>query len=533
MDMDRKFDDGRMIRSVLAQANTGLWIIELEEGKEPRMYAESAMRELLGVGNEISPQECYRFWYSRICPEDEMRIQEAVDRILSMEFAEVQYSWNHPVLGRVFVRCGGICREKREGFAAMSGYHQNVTELVELSARKDEALKQASLAAEAAGRAKTDFLSRMSHDMRTPISAVLGSAQVARAKITDREAVEKNLDQISISASGLLSMVNNLLDMTRIENGQLQQDLVCFEELLQECMDDFEPEAVKKNICFTGRCDISLHKTAFGDRERIRQIMDQLVSNGIRYTEPGGSVELVLDEVPGNSSRLAGYRILCRDTGCGIPEDMLPGIFEAFVRAGDTRLGQEGGAGLGLAIVRNLVNKMNGWIDVESREGEGSCFTAVIYLPLKKEPHDEKTDQSRECLQEISTVPSLKGISILLAEDNELNRELEEEILRMEGASVLGTENGKEALEAFKRDSGSYDAVLLDINMPVMNGIEAAREIRSLPQGQNVPLIALTANAFAKDVDEGKKAGIDIHLTKPICPQDLEKALRLIKKEKQ
>lgn len=532
MDMDRKFDDGRMIRSILAQANTGLWMIELEDGKEPRMYVESAMRGLLGIEEELSPEECYRFWYSRIYLEDEIGIQEAVGRILSMDFAEVQYSWNHPKLGRVFVRCGGICRERREGFAAMSGYHQNVTELVELSARKDEALKQAGLAAEAAGRAKTDFLSRMSHDMRTPISTILGSAQVARAKITDPEAVEKNLDQISACASALLSMVNNLLDMTRIESGQHKQEHICLEELLHECVYDFQPEAVKKNIKFTGRCDISVHKTAFGDKGRIRQIMDQLVSNGIRYTDPGGRVELVLGEIPGTSSHLAGYRILCRDTGQGIPEDMLPKIFEAFVRGGDTRLGQKAGAGLGLAVVRNLVNEMNGWIDVESREGEGSCFTVVIYLPLEREAGEEKKTQSEEREENAPSVPALKGLSILLAEDNELNRELEEEILQMEGAVVFGTENGKEALEAFKNNPGFYDAVLLDINMPVMNGMETARAIRSLPEGRTVPLIALTANAFAEDVDAGRKAGIDIHLTKPICPQELEKALKWVKREK-
>ncbi len=394
--------------------------------------------------------------------------------------------------------------------------------------KKDEesrrALKEAYEMAQKANEAKSDFLSKMSHDIRTPLNAVLGMTELARLHMDDREKLENALDKISSSSQLLLGLVNEVLDMSRIETGnyELQDGRFDLDNLIEELICLIMPQAeVRKQKIHLEKKDLT-HVRVIGDNSRINQIFMNIMSNACKYTPEGGDIYITVSELPSGNKEVGRYQFVFRDTGIGMSEEFLQHIFEPFSRANDSRISKISGTGLGMVITQSLVQMMGGEITVKSRLGEGSCFTVVIGLKLQM---DEAEEESLPDIQEVDC----SGAHILLVEDNEINREIAAEMLQMTGAVIDTAENGQEAFERFlDSPTGYYQMIFMDIQMPVMNGYDCVKAIRSSGRGdaESVPVIAMTANAFAEDVIMSAQAGMNEHLAKPIKSSQLAEILQ-------
>ena len=375
--------------------------------------------------------------------------------------------------------------------------------------------------AEARTNARNDFLANMSHDIRTPMNAIVGYTNIARSRRDDPEAVMEAVEKIGSSSHFLLSLINDILDISKIESGKMQVstgpcDLA---EIFRRIEDITALQAQKKSLKVTYCRDTVRHYKVLGDELRIEQVLINIVSNAIKYTPAGKSVELIAEERPGKD-RVNRYRFIVRDTGIGISEEYLPHIFESFTREESTKINRVQGTGLGLAITAKVVEMMKGTISVKSVLGEGSEFTVDLDL----ESMEEETPEVREEEESVS----LEGRRILLVEDNIVNAEIATVILEQFGVKVDVAENGKTGYETV-RDAGpgAYDAVLMDIQMPVMNGYESARAIRTL-EGDYfaaLPVIAMSANAYDEDVKDCLAAGMNAHIAKPFQPEALVKLL--------
>ncbi len=395
----------------------------------------------------------------------------------------------------------------------------DVTEALAAERQAKSRLEKALASAEEANRAKSDFLSAMSHDIRTPMNAIMGMAALAPAHLDDRPWMEDCLQKISISSKHLLSLINDVLDMSRIERGQLTLNPVplSIPELTEHLSEMMEAQAKKAGINFIVRTESVSHPAFYGDSLRINQVLINLLSNAIKFTPEGGRVDFLTEEIP--SEKGAGwvrYRFTVSDTGVGMSEKFLKVIFEPFIRENGTA--QIEGTGLGLSIVHGLIELMEGELSVESQPGRGSTFR--VELEFETAP-DEKpsVDESPGSALERNTDHLFTGRRFLVAEDNALNAEILCEILRSHGARTVVKPDGVQAVRAFEEAAPeTYDAVLMDIQMPNMNGYEASRAIRALerPDAKGIPIIALTANAFAEDIQTAADAGMTAHVAKPI-----------------
>lgn len=658
-DMKGSIQDISTMHDVLHESMTGLWIIELEDGRPPRMFADQTMMELLGLKEETTPEQCYDHWYGKIEKEYYPVVNACVEEMTRKGRAEVQYPWYHPKLGKIYVRCGGVADQSYAHMIRLRGYHQNVTDTTvmrrekekleelnqeiigslynlffavyridmekgticairipgdvhklprkefsyesfwedyasqtfhpdyleeikkELSIahfreliaegnerysveslrkvegeyhfiscnvylggkkgwallalqdlheqkKKDEeskkALKEAYEMAQKANEAKSDFLSKMSHDIRTPLNAVLGMTELARLHMDDREKLVNALDKITSSSQLLLGLVNEVLDMSRIESGnyELQDGRFDLDCLIEELIGLIMPQAEARRQRIHLDKDGITHVKVIGDNSRINQIFMNIMSNACKYTPEGGDIYISVSELPSGNKEVGRYRFVFRDTGIGMSEDFLRHIFEPFSRANDSRISKISGTGLGMVITQNLVQMMGGEITVNSRLGEGSCFTVVIGLKLQTDEREE------EILPDIREV-DCSGARILLAEDNEINREIAAELLQMTGAAVDSARNGQEALDKFREaGEGYYQLIFMDIQMPVMNGYDCVKAIRDLdrPDAGSIPIIAMTANAFAENVIMSAQAGMNEHLAKPIKSSQLAEILQ-------
>lgn len=368
--------------------------------------------------------------------------------------------------------------------------------------------------AEAANRAKTTFLFNMSHDIRTPMNAILGYEVMARKKSED-DTVNDYLKKIDIAGNQLLSLVNQVLEMSRIESGKivLQEQKIDMEQGADVVRTIYTSQANSKGLHFNVGARNITHRHAIGDNDRISQITNNLIGNALKYTHEGGSITAVADEEPCDKPGYAIYRLTVEDTGIGMDKEFLPHIFEEFSREQTSTVSHIQGTGLGMAIVKKLVDLMEGTIEVTSELGVGSKF--IVRLPLKIDTEWNETTVEVEKREEIS----LDGMKILLVEDNEMNREIAEEILTDAGATVDTAEDGTIAVEKVERSvPGQYDVILMDIQMPKMNGYEATKKIRALANKDlaNIKILAMTANAFSEDKQNVLEAGMNGHLAKPI-----------------
>ena len=385
--------------------------------------------------------------------------------------------------------------------------------------------------AENANKAKTDFLSNMSHDIRTPMNAIIGMTSLIRHDAGNKAKVIEYADKIDISSQHLLGIINDVLDMSKIEAGKTVFKYTDFSilDFITELNTIFHSQIDEKNQTLTIIKENIRHEWVNGDQVHLMQIFSNLVSNAVKYTQEGGKIQFLVEECETKSSVYAKYRFLVRDNGMGMSADFKDTIFDAFTRAESSMTNKIQGTGLGMAITKNLVEAMGGTIDVESELGQGSCFEVLIDLRIAEDRFVSSAEQAEK---DEPAGNVLKGMRFLCAEDNELNAEILMELLKIEGAECTICENGKRVLEAFEQSApGDYDMILMDVQMPVMNGYEATKAIRrsSHELAKTIPIIAMTANAFSEDIQHSLAAGMNAHVSKPVEMKVLEKTIRSIK----
>ncbi len=395
------------------------------------------------------------------------------------------------------------------------------------------AAEEAFLVAQEANKSKSSFLANMSHDIRTPMNAIIGITSLIRHDAGDKGKVMEYADKIDTSSQILLGIINDVLDMSKIEAGKTVFKYSDFSivEFIQELDTIFYSQIYEKQQIFTITKENIRHEWVNGDRVHLMQIFSNLLSNAIKYTQEGGKIQLLAEECESNSSVYAKYRFLVSDNGMGMSADFKNTIFDAFTREENSMTNKIQGTGLGMAITKNLVDSMGGTIDVESELGQGSCFEIYMDLKIAEERSVSLQAQAQTQTDE-QDGNILQGMRFLCAEDNEINAEILMELLKIEGAECTVCENGEEILKAFEQSvPGDYDMILMDVQMPVMNGYEATKAIRrsSHKLAKTIPIIAMTANAFSEDIQHSLAAGMNAHVSKPVEMKVLKKMIRSIK----
>ena len=402
---------------------------------------------------------------------------------------------------------------------------RNIDDLIKKERLQKEQLKEAYIRAENANKAKTDFLNSMSHDIRTPMNVILGYNQLMKKQLTDPVLVDyqKKIEQ---SGNLLLSIINDVLNMACIESGKsvLSESSESIVDMVEEVTNVFGAMALEKEIVLDTKMDI-VHKQVLCDSTKVKEILVNLIGNAIKYTHSGGRVTVDVKELECSKDGYGTYQIQIIDTGIGMSESFIPTLFEAFTREASANII---GTGLGMPIVKKLVDMMGGTIDVESKLGKGSTFTITIDHKLVDEERSETRQKNL-----MNSEYSLKGKHVLLAEDNELNAEFAKIILEDCGLHVDLARDGLECVgKVVQKPIGSYDFILMDIQMPNMNGYLATQKIRAIPEKNTIPIIAMSANAFDEDKKQALKAGMDGYISKPIDMDKLQSQIIEILKEK-
>lgn len=392
---------------------------------------------------------------------------------------------------------------------------------------KDEKYKAelliAAKKAEAANEAKTEFLQRMSHDIRTPINGICGMVNMADHYADDMEKQAEYRTKIKEASNLLLELANDVLDMSRLESGEVVMEEIPFNlsSIFKEVLIVIKQIAAEQNIRIVWEKKEIIHRELIGSPGHVKRVMMNILSNAVKYNRANGYIYLSCREIPSEQTEMPTMEFVCRDTGIGMTEEFQKYVFEPFAQEHTGSRTKFAGTGLGMAISKKLVEKMGGTINLESEKGVGTTF--VIRVPFRI-----NTDRSGKVEIEKKSEVSIRGLHILLAEDNELNMEISEFVLRNEGADVTKAWNGQEAVERFRKSRvGEFNVILMDIMMPVKNGYEAARLIRSLDRedAKTIPIIAMTANAFTEDRIRAKEAGMDEHVAKPVDAELLIKVI--------
>ena len=398
--------------------------------------------------------------------------------------------------------------------------------------KKDEKYKAelliAAKKAEAANEAKTEFLQRMSHDIRTPINGICGLVDMADHYADDMEKQTEYRTKIKEASNLLLELVNDVLDMSKLESGEIVLEEIPFNlrSISREVFVVIEQVAAEQNIRIMWEKKEIIHRNLIGSPGYVKRVMMNILSNAVKYNRENGHIYISCMEIPSEQPGMTTMEFVCRDTGIGMTEEFQKCVFEPFAQEHTGSRTKFAGTGLGMPIAKNLVEKMGGTITFESEEGAGTTF--VIRVPFKIDMNADKREKQKDVSEK-----SIKGLHILLAEDNELNMEIAEFMLQNEGTVVTKAWNGQEAVELFRKSKpGEFDVILMDIMMPVMNGYEATKMIRSLDRedAKTIPIIAMTANAFTEDRLRAKEAGMDEHIAKPVDGKLLIKVIHKLMK---
>ncbi len=392
-----------------------------------------------------------------------------------------------------------------------------ITETVKKEIEQRRLLEDALAQAERANAAKSTFLSNMSHDIRTPMNAIIGFTALAAKHIDQKERVEEYLKKIMSSGNHLLSLINDILDMSRIESGKivLEEKPCNLSDVLLELKNILQADITAKNLTFHVDATSVVNQNIFCDRLRLNQVFLNLLGNAIKFTEPGGTISTWIVERPGQTPEYAGYEIYVEDTGIGMSQEFQKHIFEPFERERTSTISKIQGTGLGMSITKKIVDLMNGTIEVDSRQGEGTRFKVCLSFRLQNIASRESERKKPRKHVEKRTYNQ----RILLVEDNELNREIALELLSEVGFDIETAENGKVAVEMVEQSlPGYYELILMDVQMPVMNGYDAAVAIRNLKDKAlaSIPILAMTANAFEEDKQMALTCGMNGHIAKPI-----------------
>ena len=404
--------------------------------------------------------------------------------------------------------------------------------IVDLSDRTGEhqttlAVKAALEIAEKASKAKTDFLSNMSHDIRTPMNAIIGITTLMKNELHQPEKLAEHLGKLETSGQLLLGIINDILDMSRIESGKttLNVEKMNLTQQISQLDSVIRQQAGQRRQTFTVETHVQ-HENVMGDSNRLKQVLMNILSNAVKYTPNGGHIRLEVDELT-HTEHYTKYRFVVQDDGIGMSEEFQKTLFEPFTREEKSGTNKVQGTGLGMAITKSIVDLMGGTIHVESTTGKGTRFEVVLEFPIDAEA--DTVQETQVPPEEEETASPLSGMKFLCAEDNAINAEILEMLLEANGASCTICSNGQEIVDAFASvKPGEYDMILMDVQMPVMDGLEATRRIRSSenPLGKTIPILAMTANAFLEDMQKSREAGMDEHLSKPVDISALEQTVK-------
>ena len=409
--------------------------------------------------------------------------------------------------------------------------HIQQKKVLDLERENNHKLAEALDMAREANRSKSTFLANMSHDIRTPMNAIIGITALIEHDVDNAAKVKEYAKKIEVSSQHLLGLINDVLDMSKIESGKTTLNFVDFSisEMLRRIEILFRPQTDAKNQTLLITKEHIHHEWLNGDSVRLMQIFNNLMSNAIKYTQEGGRIQFFAEECQTNSSVYAKFRFIVKDNGIGMSEEFQDKIFDSFTREENSVINKIQGTGLGMAISKNLIQAMGGTIEVKSEKGKGSCFEVIVDFKIAENKEVYQPEQIEDEKQD-ETI--LNGMCFLCAEDNELNAEILKELLDIEGAKCQICENGEKVVEAFEKSQPSeYDMILMDIQMPVMNGYEATKAIRNSkhPMAKTIPIIAMTANAFSEDIQQSFSAGMNAHVSKPVEMKVLGKAIQNIK----
>ena len=484
-------------------------------------YVSPNVQRILGISPEAVQED-----FHVLCAAGGYNCRSRLDDLMQMERG-TQQEWN-----REFIH-----QETSESrYIHVTGFINDVQGakkcIVDLSDRTGEhqttlAVKAALEIAEKASKAKTDFLSNMSHDIRTPMNAIVGLTTLMENELDQPEKLAEHLHKLESSGQLLLGIINDILDMSRIESGKttLSVEPMHLSQQLDQLSTMIRAQASEKAQTFTVSTHLR-HENLLADPTRLNQVLMNILSNAVKYTPNGGHIRFEVEELPRNE-HYAKYSFVVQDDGIGMSEAYQKTLFDPFTREERSGTNRVQGTGLGMAITKNIVDLMGGSISVESATGKGTRFEVVLEFPIDTEA--DAVPKAQALPEEPEDISPLCGMNFLCAEDNAINAEILELLLESKGAHCKIYPNGQELVNAFASvKPGEYDMILMDVQMPVMDGLEAARRIRSSenPLGQVIPILAMTANAFLEDMQKSKEAGMDEHLSKPVDIDALEQTVK-------
>ena len=484
-------------------------------------YISPNVRRILGISTE-AVQEDFRV----LCSAGGYNCRSRLDDLMQME-PGTQQEWNrkfiHQETGEPrYIHVTGIINDAQGAKKC----------IVDLSDRTGEhqttlAVEAALEVAEKASKAKTDFLSNMSHDIRTPMNAIIGITTLMKNELHEPEKLAEHLGKLETSGQLLLGIINDILDMSRIESGKttLNVEKMNLTQQISQLDSVIRQQAGQRRQTFTVETHVQ-HENVLGDPNRLKQVLMNILSNAVKYTPNGGHIRLEVDELT-HTEHYTKYRFVVQDDGIGMSEEFQKTLFEPFTREEKSGTNKVQGTGLGMAITKSIVDLMGGTIHVESTTGKGTRFEVVLEFPIDAEA--DTVQETQVPPEEEETASPLSGMKFLCAEDNAINAEILEMLLEANGASCTICANGQEIVDAFASvKPGDYDMILMDVQMPVMDGLEATRRIRSSenPLGKTIPILAMTANAFLEDMQKSREAGMDEHLSKPVDISALEQTVK-------
>ena len=416
---------------------------------------------------------------------------------------------------------------EKEANLRLEQYNIHLTQVNDELRQAQDIAAEALQSAERASKAKTDFLANMSHDIRTPMNAIIGITTLMKNELHQPEKLAEHLDKLENSGQLLLGIINDILDMSRIESGKttLNVEKMNLPQQISQLDSIIRQQAGQRSQTFTVNTHLQ-HENVLADPNRLNRVLMNILSNAVKYTPTGGHIRFEVEELPRNE-HYARYRFVVQDDGIGMSADYQKTLFDPFTREERSGINKVQGTGLGMAITKSVIDLMGGSISVESATGKGTRFEVVLEFPIDTEAD---TVQKAQALPEVEeTTSPLSGMKFLCAEDNAINAEILEMLLESKGASCTICSNGQEIVDAFASvKPGEYDMILMDVQMPVMDGLEATRRIRSgeNPLGRIIPILAMTANAFLEDMQKSREAGMDEHLSKPVDIAALEQTVK-------
>ena len=520
---------------------SGKWTMDFDEaGAMTRVNWSDEFRRMLGYhGTEDFPDEL-ESWSDLLHPDDRERVLKEYNETISDYTGQKTYDIEYRLLtknrGYRWYRAVGKPTRRPDGSPiTYVGVFIDVTERKEMMqqlAHQRESLSIALEEANQANKAKTAFLANMSHEIRTPMNAIIGLDRIALNDPGISETTRDNLEKIGLSAQHLLGIINDILDMSRIESGRMtvKNEEFSFAKALGQVNTMISGQCRDKGIEYECRVKGAVDDYYIGDDMKLRQVMLNILGNAVKFTPSGGTVTFVVEAVARFNGKTT-LRLIIRDTGIGMSQEFLPRLFDAFSQEDSSSTNRYGSTGLGMAITRSIIELMNGTISVESEKHKGTTFTVTVTLTdcdRKTIREEEPALQPRKDEKPLRETADLKGRRILLAEDVTVNAEIMMMVLSMREIQVDHAENGRIAVEMFEEhEEGYYDAVLMDMRMPEMDGLEATRRIRAMNRSdaKTIPIIALTANAFDEDVQHSMQAGLNAHLSKPVEPDILFETL--------